>query len=265
MSKQQGRKYELVCYGVTGFTGQLVAQYLHSVDAIRGKWALAGRNKDKIASRMKEVNVEGVDIIIADSNDESSLDDMCKQARVVISLVGPYARYGEPLVAAAVRNGTHYVDLTGEAHWCAKMIKKYGEEAIKNRSVIVFSCGFDSVPSDLTVMLAVQKLKALGSNVHVGQVKGAVKAEGGMSGGTFASALDLAGAPAQDKKVAANPYALSPITGKDKGTPYLFTSSTFGGKRTWGSFWIMGPHNTAIVRRTWGIFESADASSKVFA
>ncbi|KAM0793200.1 hypothetical protein ACM66B_000670 [Microbotryomycetes sp. NB124-2] len=259
------RDFELVCYGVTGFTGQLCAQYLNSVDSIRGKWAVAGRNEAKIKSRLQEVGVEGVPVIIADSSDPASLDSMCKRTRVICSLVGPYVRYGEPLVQACVDNGTHYCDLNGEAPWCYNMVKKYGAKAEQTKAALVFSTGYDSVPSDLTTFLATQKLKSLGKNVTVGRATGVAIAKGALSGGTFATMLEFAKAPSRDKKVAANPYALSPVDGQHKHAPFLAKSETFKGRRQWGSFWIMGPHNSAIVRRSWGIFESGGANTNVFA
>ncbi|KAK4058073.1 hypothetical protein OIO90_000812 [Microbotryomycetes sp. JL221] len=265
-SADNKRDFDLVCYGVTGFTGQLCAQYLNSVDSIRGKWAVAGRNEAKIKSRLQEVGVEGVPVIIADSSDPESLDKMCKRTKVICSLVGPYVRYGEPLVKACVDNGTHYTDLNGEAPWCYNMMKKYGDQAMDNKATLVFSTGYDSVPSELTVFIATQKLKALGKGVTAGSAMGSAIGKGSLSGGTFATLLEFAKAPSKDKKVAANPYCLSPVgRPENKHLPFLFTSTTFKGKRQWGSFWLMGPHNSAIVRRSWGVFESGGPNTKVFA
>ncbi|KAK4054864.1 hypothetical protein OIV83_000788 [Microbotryomycetes sp. JL201] len=258
------QQFELVCYGVTGFTGQLCAQYLNTVESLRGKWAVAGRNEQKINSRLKEVGVEGVPVIIADSNDAQSLDSMCKRTKVICSLVGPYVKYGEPLVKACVDNGTHYCDLNGEAPWCYQMIKKYGARAEQTKAALVFSTGYDSVPSEMTTFLAAQKLKGLGKNVTVGEAIGAAIGKGTLSGGTFATMLEFAKAPSRDKKVAANPYSLSPVDGQHRHAPFLVKSVKFNGRRQWGSFWLMGPHNSAIVRRSWGIFESGGANTNVF-
>lgn len=258
------REFQLICYGVTGFTGQLCAQYLNSVPEIKGKWAAAGRNKEKIEARLKEVGVEGVPIVIADSSDPASLDKMCKRTKVVCSLVGPYVKYGTPLVKACVENGNCYVDLNGEAPWCFNMMKQFGDQALQNKATLVFSTGYDSVPSELTTFLAVQKLKGLGKNVEVGEAMGAASGKGTLSGGTFATLLEFAKAPTKDKKVAANPYALSPVDGGHKHAPFLFTSTVFKGRRQWGGFWLMAPHNTAIVRRSWGVFEQGGPNTSVF-
>lgn len=99
-----------------------MAEYLGKSDEIKGKWAVAGRNEGKVQARMKEVGVD-VPVVIADSTDEESLAAMARRTKLIISLVGPYTLYGEPLVKAAVEAGTAYVDLTGEAPFCAKMIK----------------------------------------------------------------------------------------------------------------------------------------------
>ncbi|ORY85328.1 Saccharopine dehydrogenase-domain-containing protein [Leucosporidium creatinivorum] len=257
------RPYQIVVYGATGFTGQLVAQYLSTIEAVAGKWAVAGRNKAKVEERMNEVGVKAP-VIVADASDHESLVQMCKQTKLVISLVGPYTTYGEPLVAAAAENGTHYVDLTGETPFVAHMVRKYARTAISTNALIIHACGYDSVPSDLTTFLAVQRLKGLiGESGKVGPVRSAFSFKGEVSGGTISSALTIMDGSADDKKIGMNPYALSPIAGSYKPLPTVVTSSTFAGKRTWGSFWIMGPYNSQIVRRSWGILETSDPSSKV--
>lgn len=167
------------------------------------------------------------------------------------------------------------------------MVRKYARTAVSTNAILIHSCGFDSIPSDLTTFLAVQRLKSSGGgNVKVGPVRSAFTAKGGASGGTIASALALLGGSSEDRAISANPYALSPIAGSHKPKPTLATWSTFNGKRTWGGFWFMvssgfasgrpsvlpadtvprqGPFNSAIVRRSWGILETADPSSKVLA
>jgi short subunit dehydrogenase-like uncharacterized protein len=152
----------------------------------------------------------------------------------------------------------------GEAPFVAHMIRKYARNAISTRAIIIHSCGYDSVPSDLTTFLAIQRLKNLaGTGVQVGDVRAAFAQKGTASGGTIASALAILEGTAEDLAISRNPYALSPVAGAHKPKPILATSSTFNGKKTWGAFWVMGPFNSMIVRRSWGIFESADPSSKV--
>lgn len=227
-----GRRLEtLTCPDVhPQFTGQLVAQYLHSVPAITGKWAVAGRSAAKVEKRMKEVGVADVPVVVADSSDHDSLVAMVKKTQLVISLVGPYTHYGEPLVAACAENGTHYVDLTGEsslepsiiwnytdssdigeAPFVAHMVRKYARTAVSTSAIMIHACGFDSVPSDLTTFLAVQRLKNLaGPGVKVGPVRSAFAQEGGASGGTIASLLAVLDGGPEDRAISTNPYALSP-------------------------------------------------------
>lgn len=203
-------------------------------------------------------------------------------------------------MAAAAENGTHYVDLTGEAPFVAHMVRKYARTAVSTSAIIIHSCGFDSVPSDLTTFLAVQRLKRLaGDNVKVGAVRSAFAQKGGASGGTIASALAVLDGPPEDRAIATNPYALSPselswapLTAKADISPpssrwipqaqahcphlvHLRWSPHLGsllghGELPGASFVLsltvshsQGPFNSAIVRRTWGIFETSDPSSKV--
>ncbi|SCV68717.1 BQ2448_838 [Microbotryum intermedium] len=279
------KPYEVVVWGATGFTGQLVAHYLSTSPTAEGlKWAVAGRSKTKLEQRMQEVDVD-VPVIIADAGDAESLDELCKQTRCIIALVGPYARYGEPLVKACAENGVHYVDLTGEAPFVARMVKNHGRAAVSTKAIIIHACGYDSVPSDLCAYLVAQRLKSAGA--EVGPVRGIASFKGGVSGGTFATILDSIQASKEDKKITMNPYGLSPIHGKHKPGPVVAKSATLNGRRHWGAFWIMvgrvhrlpsfrprsvdswdswlqGPFNSAIVRRSWGILEGAsDSSSRV--
>lgn len=152
------RDYAVVLYGATSFVGQITAQYLADFlgnkDQPSGaptiRWAIAGRDEDKLKKIQAKIsdksNAAHVDIIIANSNDEASLDAMTQQTQVIISTVGPYLKYGEPLIKACTDNGTDYVDLTGEAIFIKDMMDKYQEAAKKSGARIVNSCGFDSIP-----------------------------------------------------------------------------------------------------------------------
>lgn len=121
------------------------------------------------------------------------------------------------------------------------------------------------MPGDLSAFLAVQKLRAVaGKSSEVGKVRSAYTVKGGASGGTLASALAMLEGPAEDKQVLMNPYCLSPVQGSHSPMPTILASTLFQNKRVWGGFWIMDSHNSAIVRRTWGILESGDdAASKM--
>ena len=184
------RKYDIVVFGATGFTGKLTAQYLalHGGDKLR--WALAGRN----ASKLEQVRAElaalnpacaDIDLLPADVEDADSLRAVAKATKVVITTVGPYIRYGEPLVAACADHGTDYVDLTGEPEFVDRMWLTYHEKAKETGARIVNACGFDSIPHDLGAYFTVQQLP---DDVPL-TVEGFVKAGGEISGGTWHSAI----------------------------------------------------------------------------
>jgi short subunit dehydrogenase-like uncharacterized protein len=185
------REHDIVLFGATGFTGELTAEYLarHAPPGTRG--ALAGRNLEKlegVRSRLTDVNMAMKDLPLlqADVNDPDSIRRIAESARVVISTVGPYIHYGEPLVAACAAAGTDYVDLTGEPEFVDLMWLKYHEQAQSTGARIVHSCGFDSIPYDLGVLFTVQHLPE-GVPIHI---DGFVRIGGTFSGGTYHSAIN---------------------------------------------------------------------------
>ena len=159
---QNNRDFDVVIYGATGFTGRLVAEYLQAEYGGSGlKWAMAGRSADKLAAVRDEMGVsKDVALITANSDDAASLEAMCARTRAVITTVGPYQLYGEPLVAAAVKSGTDYVDLCGEPAWMRDIIEGYDTKAKQSGARIVLSCGFDSIPFDMGVFALQQHAKA---------------------------------------------------------------------------------------------------------
>ncbi len=184
------RAYDVVVFGATGFTGRLTAEYLarHAPPGLR--WALAGRTVDKlraVRTALTEVDPACADLELlqADTADAGSLRDLATSARVVVTTVGPYVRYGEPLVAACAEAGTDYVDLAGEPEFVDRMYLRHHDRAASRGARLVHACGFDSVPHDLGVLHAVSQLPARGPV----RVEGFVRAGGQFSGGTFASAL----------------------------------------------------------------------------
>ena len=184
------RRFDLVVFGATGFTGGLTAEYLarHGGDKLR--WALAGRNLDKLAAareRLSAINsaCKSIELIQADVDDAAAIARVAESASVVITTVGPYLNFGEPLVAACAKAGTDYVDLTGEPEFVDRMWLKYHAEAQASGARIVNCCGFDSIPHDLGAWFTV---KHLPENVPL-KVEGFVRAGGKMSGGTLHSAV----------------------------------------------------------------------------
>jgi short subunit dehydrogenase-like uncharacterized protein len=180
------RPYDVVLFGATGFTGALTAEYLAAHGPSELRWALAGRNMGKLeAVRSRLPGFHDLPLLQADISDEASIRDMARSARVVITTVGPYINYGEPLVAACAAAGTDYVDLTGEPEFVDLMWLRYHETAARSGARIVHSCGFDSIPYDLGALFTVQQLP----EDQPIRLQGFVRAGGTFSGGTYHSAV----------------------------------------------------------------------------
>ena len=199
------RDFDLVVLGATGFTGRLVAEYLSTQRPKR--WALAGRNKDKLEAL-------GIDapIIIVDTLDPAACAELAHRTRVVCTTVGPFAKYGSEVVAACAAAGTHYCDLTGEVHWMRAMIDAHHARAVETGARIVHTCGFDSIPSDLGTWATQQEFIARFGKPATTVTALFGETSGGMSGGTAATAFLIAEAmkdPAV-RRILGNPYALDP-------------------------------------------------------
>ena len=209
-------KFDIVVYGATGFTGQLVAEYLAANYAGKSdpKWAMAGRSLDKLAAVRDAIGAP-VDtaLIVADAGDPASLQAMIDQTRSVVTTVGPYLLYGNELLAACAASGTDYFDLCGETPWMRRMIDAHQATAQRSGARIVFSCGYDSLPFELGVFRCQQAAKeTLGAPVS--RVKGRIRAmKGTFSGGTAASGRALFEAAAKDQELLAlmrDPFSLTP-------------------------------------------------------
>jgi short subunit dehydrogenase-like uncharacterized protein len=209
-------KFDLVVYGATGFTGQLVAEYLalHYRDDKELKWAMAGRSLEKLKSTRDAIGAPSdTPLIVADASEPASLKAMVEQTRSVLSTVGPYQLYGSDLVAACASSGTDYLDLCGEPVWMRQMIDAHQATARASGARIVFSCGYDSLPFELGVF-CVQKEARKVFGVPAARVKGRVRAMTfAASGGTAASMRAIFTAAANDSSLIAllrNPFVLTP-------------------------------------------------------
>jgi len=249
------REFDIIVYGATGFTGRLVAEHMLATHGVgRGvKWAMAGRSKRKLEGVRQEIGAPAdVPLIIADASNPASLDAMAQRAKVIITTVGPYQLYGEPMVAACVKAGTDYVDLCGEPAWMAAMIAKYDAPAKASGARIVFSCGFDSIPFDLGVtFLQNEAIARLG--VPVRRVRGRVrKMKGGFSGGTIASLMATLEASKKDPTIPrtlADPFALTPGF-KGPAQPSGETVERDDAAGQWTTPFIMAMINTKNVHRS---------------
>ena len=259
-TSSEKRSYAVVLYGATSFVGQITAHYLTEFlsntkdkNGANVTWAIAGRDEEKL-NELQSKLASKVDIIIANSDDAASLDKMTKQSQVIISTVGPYLKYGEPLIKSCVNNGTDYVDLTGEAIFIKDMMDKYQDTAKQSGARIVNSCGFDSIPSDLGVYFTQQKAEEKFGNacdvIHM-RVKAA---KGGLSGGTIASMATIFEEVSQDKlrrKQVANPYLLN----DDKDAPNVRQANVSKPEyddehKRWLAPFVMASINTRIVHRS---------------
>ena len=193
-----GSKHDVIVYGATGFTGGLVAQYLACERRLAPeRWALAGRDlrkleavRERLAAR--DSRLSELAIYQASAEDYESLADMAVRTHVVLTTVGPYERYGRPLVAACVEAGTDYVDLTGEPGFWNDIVAEHHEAAEKSGALIVPCCGFDSIPQDLGAWLVVQALHETAERTGKPiETDGYVAAKGVPSGGTWQSAIDI--------------------------------------------------------------------------
>jgi short subunit dehydrogenase-like uncharacterized protein len=185
------RSYDVVVFGATGYTGGLTAEYLARQAPAGTRWALAGRNRDKLeAMRARLASISPacatLDLLPADANDAASLKKVAESARVIITTVGPYILHGEPLVAACAAAGTDYVDLTGEPEFVDLMWLRYHEQAVASGARLVHCCGFDSIPHDLGAYFTVQQLP---ENAPI-KLEGFVRAGGTFSAGTYHSAIN---------------------------------------------------------------------------
>ena len=248
-------KFDIVVYGATGFTGQLVAEYLaaHYKGDGNLKWAMAGRSKDKLASVRDAIGAPAdTPLIVADASDPASLKAMVGQTRSVISTVGPYQLYGSDLLAACVASGTDYFDLCGEPLWMRQMIETHEATAKSTGARIVFSCGYDSVPFELGVFYAQEEAKKM-FGAPANRVKGRVRAmKGTLSGGTAASMKATFVATARDLSLVAllrNPFALTPGFEGPKQPPG--NKPAFDEElNSWTAPFVMATINTRNVHRS---------------
>jgi short subunit dehydrogenase-like uncharacterized protein len=250
-------KHEIVVFGATSFVGQILCHYLAGqFGAGELDWAVAGRSReklDKLRAALPQAHKE-VPLIVADATDEAALRELVSKARVVVSTVGPYALYGEPLVKACAESGTDYCDLTGEVQWIRRMIEGYEKKAAATGARIVHCCGFDSIPSDLGVhFLQQQAIERFGSPCE--RVKMRVRGmRGGLSGGTVASMMNIARELAADpelRRELANPYSLCPpahpTDTRQPNVGFAEHDEDFG---AWVAPFMMGGINTRIVHRS---------------
>jgi short subunit dehydrogenase-like uncharacterized protein len=268
MSPSPEREHDIVVYGATGFVGKLTAQYLAKAGG-DARIALAGRSPDKLLAVRESLGekAQSWPLLTADASQPSTLNALAAQTRVVITTVGPYIKYGMPLVAACAAAGTDYADLTGEPIFIRNSIDLHHKQAVDTGARIVHACGFDSVPSDLTVYALHRRATEDGAG-DLGDTTMVVRAfAGGVSGGTVASMLEMFDTASRDpeaRRLQNDPYTLSPDRGAE---PELGPQSDIRWSRGeqvapelagyWLGSFVMAPSNTRIVRRSNALLDYA--------
>ncbi|MDA9623428.1 saccharopine dehydrogenase NADP-binding domain-containing protein [Rhodobiaceae bacterium] len=244
------KDFDIIIYGATGFTGKLCSKYL-SENTSDIKWAIAGRNKEKLEEVKKEFSLD-VDIFIAESNDEKALDNITQNTKVVLSTAGPFHRYSSNLVKSCVKNSSDYVDITGEFFWIREMIDLHHEEASSKGVRIVPACGYDSIPSDLGTFFASTKI-----NEPIKRIESFHAGQGGVSGGTTETGFSM-GDLKLGKKMN-DPFVLNPEKSVSKEQKLLGSDSVGIKKnnliKSWTGPFIMAVSNTRVVRRSAALLE----------
>src|SRR4051794_15248982 len=251
-------KLDIIVYGATGFVGKLTAAHLaaHAPDNVRV--GLGGRSRERLEQVRSRLGGRALDwpIIVADSQDARALTELAEQTSVVATSVGPYARHGMPLVDACARAGTHYADLTGEPSFVRESIDRYDVTAQQSGARIVHSAGFDSIPSDLGVLVLHEAVRDAGAGDLEDTTLAVTGLRGGLSGGTLESVRLQIEAIAKDpelRRQAADPYSLSPQ--RDKEPALGRESDVVGVSRDaqlgqWVAPFVMAIANTRVVRRS---------------
>ena len=252
------RDVDIAVFGATGFVGKLLAEYLaeHAPKDVR--IALAGRSEQRLSDVRRGLGPRAAHwpLLTADSAKPDSLRALARAARVVVTTVGPYRAYGMPLVDACVDAGTDYADLTGEVLFMRETSERFHERAAGDGVRIVHACGFDSIPSDLGVLLLHQQAKADGAGDLQETTLVVRVLKGSLSGGTFASMKGTVDELKRDpglRRIVGDPYALSP---ERKREPRLGRETDLRGATydadlgIWLGPFVMAPANTRVVRRS---------------
>ncbi|MEH6550691.1 MAG: saccharopine dehydrogenase NADP-binding domain-containing protein [Pseudomonadales bacterium] len=259
-------QFDILIFGASSFVGKILTTYMADHFGVDNKdftWAIAGRSETKLKEVKDSLGDKGkgLQVVLADAADEASLTALCHQTRVVISTVGPYALYGEPLVKVCAETGTDYCDLTGEVQFIKAMLDKYEGTAKASGARIVNCCGFDSIPSDMGIyFLQRQAQEKLGR--HCNNIKMRVKAmKGGASGGTIASIINIskeASKNAELRKQLANPYLICPEHHAFSTRQHSANKPEFDKDfDAWTAPFIMAVINTRVVHRSNALLDNA--------
>ena len=249
------KKFDIIIYGATGFTGSLGAKYMDKYSN-EFKWAIAGRDSNKLEKLQNEIPGKP-EIVIADANDEQALLKLTASTKVVASYAGPFNKYSNLLVKACVETGTHYVDITGEAIWVRDLIDNYHQRCIDNKIKIIPACGYDSIPSDLGTYFTAKQV-----NEPLKSIFAYHNMSGGVSGGTIESAFTMRDFKSKHKM--GHPFLLNPEGSYSKNQK-LLSKDYFAIKKNkklnkWVIPFVMAITNTRPVRRSAALMEAKQQS-----
>ncbi|KAF7289302.1 Sacchrp-dh-NADP domain-containing protein [Mycena indigotica] len=263
-SSSMSSKPVVLLLGATGFTGKLVTRQL-AFHRDRDAFALVlgGRSEARLNSLVKELGLDSsIRLQVVDVKNREQLGKVIPAATVVLNTVGPFWLYGSPVVETCLRNCVHYVDLTGETQWIKEIIKTSHYPATKNGTIIVPSCGFDSVPADLLPFIAARKLQEFtGHHVDIDNSISAYSIRGSMSGGTLATLFTVPQIHPTELQAASAPFALSPMVGVAQAPSRLVYRVRMPDTKQMlsGAFFFMSPANRPLQQRSWGLLEAEAA------
>lgn len=254
------KKYDIVLYGATGFTGRQAAAYLGGNAPEGVTWAVAGRDRRRLQDVADSVDRHGSrpDVLAADAGDCRAIGALAGEARVVASTAGPFSLSGENLVAACAKQGTDYVDITGETAFVRRMIDAYGSAARASGAKIIPCCGFDAVPSDIGTYLAVRHVRKItGGGTRA--IRGYFSIRGGLNGGTFSTMLNMFESGAWEEMK--NPNLLTDGPEGAPGRPGMGYRARYDRRvRSWTAPFLMGVINTPVVNRSAALLSDCDQS-----
>ncbi|KAH7139706.1 Saccharopine dehydrogenase-domain-containing protein [Dactylonectria estremocensis] len=267
--KDASRQYDVLLFGATGYTGKLCAEYIHTKLPSDLRWAIAGRSLDKLTSVLDMLKSYDSSIALPAIEvcglEADQVRKLAQKAQVVISTVGPYQNYGETMFQACAQTGTHYLDCTGETPWILEMIAKYEATAQGTGAIMIPSCGFDSVPSDMSAFVVVDHIRTKYSS-HTAKVDCSLhEIRGSVSGGTVRSvinAFDLYSLSDLFKKMA--PFSLSPRhpAQRHPRQKFSFSANIFGLRYVSGLGWMgvnpQGLIDRCYVNRSWGLIADSE-------
>ncbi len=252
--QREARPFDLIVFGGTGCTGRLAARYLARRKQRGFKWAIAGRNAEKLAPLVAELSTlphpPSASLII-DHSDWDSVRNAVSQTQIALSFAGPFGRYGESVVAACTEFGTHYLDITGETFWVNRMIEKYESTAQRTGAILIPFSGFDSVPADLGAWRVTEEARRLFPNRRVTQVLNLYSMRGGVNGGTFQTLLDILALDSRDHARFRDSALLVP---QQKKIQYKFEDPRWPRRipeeDVIGAPFFMSPINSRVVYRS---------------